>query len=132
MITVGAKHMYLAVLGGVVALVMVQGGIAKATTTTGDGTLGCLVSGKTKVQLPFVGGTGTYSLGQFAALCTATGNKKGSDVAAVVSLDISSNGIFENTICGTGSADDYITVVDAVEVEGNAEGAIESMIESAD
>jgi hypothetical protein len=86
---------------------------AQAAAT--HGSANCVINGTATVNPPvkLLGGSGSYHFTEFRALCAVTTDETGpggSPATGVVSLDITSDGTYNNSVCGTGTADDTALV----------------------
>jgi hypothetical protein len=85
---------------------------AQAAAT--HGSTNCLVNGTATTNPPvkLQGGTGSYSF-DGRVVCAVTTNEAGpggSQAHGVVNLEITSDGTYNNSVCGTGTADDTANV----------------------
>jgi hypothetical protein len=85
---------------------------ARATHATAN----CLISGTATTDPPVTlvaGRSGSYHFTEFRAPCAVETDETGpggSPATGVVTLDITSDGTYDNNVCGTGTADDTANV----------------------
>jgi hypothetical protein len=82
---------------------------AQAAAT--HGTANCAINGTATVNPPvkLQGGSGSYHFTEFRAVCVGSTNESQTS-NGVVTLDITSDGTYNNSVCGTGTADDTALV----------------------
>lgn len=68
----------------------------------------CFIQGTADADVNLVGGTGTYHFTEFTGVCFG---QVGGVPLVASPVDITSDGTFDNTVCGTGSATDFDPVV---------------------
>ena len=100
---------------GLAATVVLGALIAPASAQSAPSALSCHIEGTADADVNLVGGSGTYHFTDFLATCYGT---DANGMLETRQLDITSDGTFKSTACGTGQAADPHPSVSGLGVPG--------------